>query len=205
MNMGGSRRQASPSRLMKPDGRWNESGSGGLARTLDRLFSTVLFPPFSSNQLKPDGRWDESGSGGQARTLDRVFQVSPRCLPETERMCLLSNVPSNHMKPEVRWDESGLIPTQTEDPSPTLEDTWADRHLFPVFKKTIGEKEDKRKQPTTTPNGRCSIDRADFFNWRIFGLKLHIWTISWLQPSGSGSPTSPALWFGHLLQVYTIN
>ena len=157
MNMGGSRRQASPSRLMKPDGRWNESGSGGLARTLDRLFSTVLFPPFSSNQLKPDGRWDEFCSNPRQTFLHCAFS-SVSSLPSWDWEDVFTfkcPLKSLEARGSIRWV---WVKPQTEDPSPTLEDTRADRHLFPVFKKKIiGEKEDKRKQPTTTPNGRYSI------------------------------------------------
>ena len=51
-----------------------------------------------------------AGSGGLARTPDPDFSPPlpfPHCLPETERMCSLSNVSSNHLKPDGRCDESG--------------------------------------------------------------------------------------------------
>ena len=71
MNMGGARRLLRAAAA----GWWShldsdEMGSGGLARTLDRLFSTVLFQCLPtgmrclhSTHLNPDGQWwDESGS-----------------------------------------------------------------------------------------------------------------------------------------------
>ena len=119
------------------------------------------------------------------------FPMSPHCLLEIERMCLLSNVSSNHLKPDGRRDESGLNPRQNI-PLQTWEDIRADRHLLPVFKKKIDWRERRQKETANIQSCWRVLDRQNTL------LRLEdIWPpATYLDNQlssilGSGSLTSP--------------